>query len=160
MFSKFAQIQREHLHFNRSSAFNKSNIYYHLLLSKETPRILASLTVLKMGINNEGVINRRQLLVKAGSFMKLSLRKSRGLLIDDDEDDENDNNDNSSLRQRGRRKKGNSSVRFSDNLRVEPSNRDGPMSDEEIENRWYQVCYDPLRRLWRCTIDYSICFQQ
>jgi len=93
-----------------------------------------------MGINNEGIVNRRQLLVRAGSFMKLSMRKSRGLLIDDNEDDDKENSDNSNLRQRGGRKKRNLSVRFSDNLHIKPSNRDGPMSDEEIENRWYQSC--------------------
>jgi hypothetical protein len=110
-----------------------------------------------MGINNEGIVNRRQLLVRAGSFMKLSMRKSRGLLIDDNEDDDKEDSENSNFRQRGGRKKRNLCLRFSDNLHVEPSNRDGPMSDEEVENRWYQVCYDPLRR---CTIDYSIWFQQ
>ena len=102
-----------------------------------------------MGINNEGIVNRRQLLVRAGSFMKLSMRKSRGLLIDDNEDDDKENSDNSNLRQRGGRKKRNLSVRFSDNLHIKPSNRDGPMSDEEIENRWYQVCYDPLRLIMK-----------
>jgi len=86
-----------------------------------------------MGMNNEGIINRRQLLVKAGSLMKLSWRKSREKLIEMNEDDVNDDNN---LRQR--RLKRNLSVRFSDDLCVVFSNHDEPMSDEEKDNRWYQ----------------------
>lgn len=81
-----------------------------------------------MGINNEGIINRRQLLVKAGSFMKISWRKSREKLSDDDDGN----------RKCRRRQRGNLCVRFSDDLCEVPSNLNEPMSDEEIENRWYQ----------------------
>lgn len=88
-----------------------------------------------MGINNEGMINRRMLLVKAGSFMKISWRKSREFIIDKSEDDGEDSNN---LRQCGKRKKRNLSVRFSDILHEVPSNNNGPMSNDEIENRWYQ----------------------
>jgi hypothetical protein len=92
-----------------------------------------------MGINNEGMINRRLLLVKAGSFMKISWRKSREFIIDKSEDDGEDSNN---LRQCGKRKKRNLSVRFSDILHEVPSNNNGPMSNDEIENRWYQVRYE------------------
>jgi len=88
-----------------------------------------------MGINNEGMVNRRLLLVKAGSFMKTSWRKSKEFLIDISEDD---GDDNSNLRQCGKRKKRNLSVRFSDILHEDPSDSNGPMSTDEIENRWYQ----------------------
>jgi len=90
-----------------------------------------------MGINNDRIINRRQLLVKAGSFMKISWRKSREKLIDKNEDDEDDNDNNNRQQSEGRQKR-NLSVQFSDDLRVAPSNHDAPLSDEEIENRWYQ----------------------
>ena len=85
-----------------------------------------------MGINNEGIVNRRQLLVKAGSFMKLSWRKSRESLISEDGD--NDDGKNNGIRQ-----KRSLSVRFSDNLVIEHINEDDPLSDEEKQNRWYQV---------------------
>ena len=90
-----------------------------------------------MGVNNEEIVNRRQLLVRAGSFMKMSWRKSREELIDSNEDG---GNGNSCLRRGGKEKKRNLFVRFSDDLHVVPCNRDEPMSDEEIYNRWYQVC--------------------
>ena len=85
-----------------------------------------------MGINNDGIVNRRQLLVKAGSFMKLSWRKSRESLISEDGD--NDDGKNNGIRQ-----KRSLSVRFSDNLVIEHINGDDPLSDEEKQNRWYQV---------------------
>ena len=85
-----------------------------------------------MGINNEGIVNRRQLLVKAGSFMKLSWRRSRESLISED-------GDNDDGKKNGIRQKRSLSVRFSDNLVVEHINEDDPLSDEEKQNRWYQV---------------------
>ncbi len=92
-----------------------------------------------MGINNEGIVNRRQLLVRAGSFMKMSWRKSREELIDNKDDE---GSDNSCLRNSKKSKKRNLSVRFSDDL-SSSSSIDEPMSCEEIENRWYQVCFLP-----------------
>ena len=85
-----------------------------------------------MGINNDGIVNRRQLLVKAGSFMKLSWRKSRESLISEDGDNDDGKNN-------GNRQKRSLSVRFSDNLVIEHINEDDPLSDEEKQNRWYQV---------------------
>jgi hypothetical protein len=91
-----------------------------------------------MGINNEGIIDRRRLLVKSGSLMKLSWRQSRKKLLIDEDDD----NDNSILKQSGRGKKRNLSVRFGEHLNVVHSNCDEFLTDEEIEERWYQVgCY-------------------
>jgi len=69
--------------------------------------------------------------------MKISWRKSREKLIDKNEDDEDDNDNNNRQQSEGRQKR-NLSVQFSDDLRVAPSNHDAPLSDEEIENRWYQ----------------------
>lgn len=89
-----------------------------------------------MGVNNEGIVNRRQLLVRAGSFMKMSWRKSKEELIDFNEDDENSG---SSLRKK-RSQKRNLSVRFNEDLDIEVNDRKEPMSDEEITDRWYQVC--------------------
>jgi len=89
-----------------------------------------------MGINNEGIVNRRQLLVRAGSFMKMSWRKSKEELIDSNEDEGNISN---GLRKGLKKKKRNLSVRFSDDLQAVSSERVEPMSDEEIENTWYQT---------------------
>lgn len=88
-----------------------------------------------MGINNEGIIDRRRLLVKSGSLMKLSWRQSRKKLLIDEDDD----NDNSILKQSGRGKKRNLSVRFGEHLNVVHSNCDEFLTDEEIEERWYQT---------------------
>lgn len=91
-----------------------------------------------MGVNNEGIVNRRQLLVRAGSFMKMSWRKSKEELIDFDEDEDNDNSA-SNLRKNRRKQKRNLSVRFNDELDIVVANdREEPISDEEIEIRWYQ----------------------
>lgn len=101
----------------------------------------------KMGVNNERIVNRRQLLVRAGSFMKMSWRKSKEELIDFDEDNDNEN---SSLRKGRRKTKPNLSVRFNDDLHVVPSDRKESISDEEKEMLWYQVSYFVLRRfVWR-----------
>ena len=89
-----------------------------------------------MGINNEGIVNRRQLLVRAGSFMKMSWRKSREELIDNKD---NEGGDNGCLRKSKKSMKRNLSVRFSDDSSSVSSNDE--LSDEEIENRWYQVCF-------------------
>jgi len=89
-----------------------------------------------MGVNSEGIINRRQLLVKAGSFMKLSWRKSREKLFEQKEDN---SNGNSNLR-RGRRRLKNPSVRFCDESLVTYFTNDEALSDEDIENMWYQNC--------------------
>ena len=88
-----------------------------------------------MGINNEGIVNRRQLLVRAGSFMKMSWRKSREELIDNNNDE---GSVNGCLRKSKESKKRNLSVRFDEDLN-QRSNTD-ELSDEEIEKRWYQVC--------------------
>eukprot|EP00535_Pseudo-nitzschia_heimii_P006209 CAMPEP_0197187636 /NCGR_PEP_ID=MMETSP1423-20130617/16241_1 /TAXON_ID=476441 /ORGANISM="Pseudo-nitzschia heimii, Strain UNC1101" /LENGTH=245 /DNA_ID=CAMNT_0042639269 /DNA_START=83 /DNA_END=820 /DNA_ORIENTATION=- len=87
-----------------------------------------------MGINNEVIVNRRQLLVKAGSFMKLSWRKSREKLFEQNED----NGSCSSNVRRGRRKVKNLSVRFCDEALVTHVKNDEALSDEDIENMWYQ----------------------
>lgn len=88
-----------------------------------------------MGINNEGTVNRRQLLVRAGSLMKMSWRKSKEELFDYNEDE---GNENSNLRKSGRNKKRNLSVRVSDDLHEEPIIYNEPLSDKEIANKWYQ----------------------
>ena len=92
-----------------------------------------------MGINNEVIINRRQLLVRAGSFMKLSWRKSREKLFDQNED-------NSNLRH-GRRRGKNLSISFCDESLVTYFTNDEPLSDEDIENMWYQVRHSPFHKI-------------
>jgi len=87
-----------------------------------------------MGVSNEGIVNRRQLLVRAGSLMKMSWRKSKEELIDFDEDNDNSS---SSLRKK-RSQKRNLSVRFNNYLDIVANDRKEPMSEEEITNRWYQ----------------------
>jgi len=88
-----------------------------------------------MGMNNEGITDRRQLLVKAGSFMKLSWKKSREKLFGQNEDNFNDN---SNIRRNGRRRGRNLSARFGDELCVTYFTNDAFLSDEDIENWWYQ----------------------
>lgn len=86
-----------------------------------------------MGVNNEGIVNRRQLLVRAGSFMKMSWRKSKEELIDNNNDE---GSENSCLRKSRKSNKRNLSVRFSEDLNL--TSKTDELSDEEIENRWYQ----------------------
>ena len=109
-----------------------------------------------MGINNEGTVNRRQLLVRAGSLMKMSWRKSKEELFDYNEDE---GNENSNLRKSGRNKKRNLSVRVSDDLHEEPIIYNEPLSDKEIANKWYQVCFSWRTSLWR-GLGYIIFFNQ
>jgi len=98
-----------------------------------------------MGVssNDEGIINRRQLLVKVGSFMKNSWRRSREKIMTDLNDDEDDND----IRGRGRSKH-NLFVQFDCN-NDSPSNIDNDdeqqhkiseydNKDGKIEDRWYQ----------------------
>ena len=99
-----------------------------------------------MGINSEGIINRRQLLVKAGSLMKLSWRKSREKLFEQNED----NGDGNSNFRRGRRKGNNLSVRFCDETLVTYFKNDEALSDEDIENIWYRVCLRDSGNLRTC----------
>jgi len=89
-----------------------------------------------MGINNEGIINRRQLLIRAGSFMKLSWRKSREKLFDQNEG----NGINKSNIRRGRRRGNNLCIRFCDESFVTNFTNEEPLSDEDIKNMWYQNC--------------------
>lgn len=98
-----------------------------------------------MGVNNEGIVNRRQLLVRVGSLMKLSFKKSRDNKLnvnnEDNFNDEDDNDGRLVRRGRGRRvrKNRNLFVQFDDELCEFPSNYgDEPISDDEIEKRWYK----------------------
>mmetsp|Transcript_2279 Transcript_2279/g.5214 ORF Transcript_2279/g.5214 Transcript_2279/m.5214 type:complete len:264 (+) Transcript_2279:189-980(+) len=95
-----------------------------------------------MGVNNEGIVNRRQLLVRVGSLMKLSWRKSKENVLEEDmkDDDSCDNKNNNSLDQRrGKGRKRNLFVMF-DEDRVEiPSTYDEPLSGDEIKTRWYKT---------------------
>ena len=74
--------------------------------------------------------------------MKMSWRKSREELIDNKD---NEGGDNGCLRKSKKSMKRNLSVRFSDDSSSVSSNDE--LSDEEIENRWYQVCFFLLHRL-------------
>lgn len=90
-----------------------------------------------MGMVNEGIVNRRQLLVKVGSLMKISWRKSRERLLDDDD------NELSNTCRRGRRKRErNSMVMFDDDVVEIPNHCNAPIPEDEIEKRWYQVRSD------------------
>ena len=99
-----------------------------------------------MGVNNEGIVNRRQLLVRVGSLMKLSFKKSRDKLnVNEDNCSDEDDSGCLTLGRGGRgrgRKNRNLFVQFDDELCVFPSNYgDEPISDDEIEKRWYKVRY-------------------
>lgn len=97
-----------------------------------------------MGVNNEGIIDRRQLLVRAGSFMRHSWRKSKDKLFGQNEDSVNEN---SIIRRSGRRRGGNLSVCFGDELNVTYFANNDFLSDEDIENIWYQsVDYNRFKK--------------
>lgn len=86
-----------------------------------------------MGMDNEGIVNRRQLLVKVGSLMKISWRKSKERLLDDDD------NELSNTCRRGRRKRErNSMVMFDDDVVEIPNHCNGSIPEDEIKKRWYQ----------------------
>mmetsp|Transcript_34858 Transcript_34858/g.39787 ORF Transcript_34858/g.39787 Transcript_34858/m.39787 type:complete len:310 (+) Transcript_34858:77-1006(+) len=102
-----------------------------------------------MGVSNndEGscIINRRQLLVKVGNFMKNSWRRSREKIVTDLNDDKDDND----IRGRGRSKH-NLFVQFDCDYDDSPANSDNDHDEQQqtisednnkdgkIEDRWYQ----------------------
>lgn len=96
-------------------------------------------------MNNDAIDDRRQLLVKVSSLIK-SWRISRDNLNTGYSGDEND--ENVKPLRRGRRKqKRKLSVMFDDELSAVPSYYDGPMSCQEIEDRWYETKdYDRFKK--------------
>lgn len=110
-----------------------------------------------MGVNNEGIVNRRQLLVRVGSLMKLSWRKSREDLFDEGvNDDDSCDDENGSPRRRGKCRKRNLFVMFDMDHTEIPSTYDEPMKDEEIKTRWYQ--HKDYNRFKKDTIINSLTF--
>ena len=119
------------------------NKHYNYTLHRSTTTSFTN-TILNMGMNNDAIDDRRQLLVKVSSLIK-SWRISRDNLNTGYSGDEND--ENVKPLRRGRRKqKRKLSVMFDDELSAVPSYYDGPMSCQEIEDRWYEVRYNALCR--------------